>query len=230
LLRDWNCEIDAGSSEAALFELWWTNHLKPALLERLVAPDEIRALLAPGDLESILRALEAPDTRLGSNPSRARDEILAVSLGAAYRDAVSRMGLDSRKWKWGTLHHAYFAHAISPIVAKDGKKLFDVGPFPIGGSEATPLLATYRPTDFRVTTGASVRMVIDVGDWDKSVWINAPGQSGNPRSPHYDDLATVWASNNYIPMYYSKDAVDEVITSSIKLSPRRLVPDDSLVL
>ncbi|MEJ0064985.1 MAG: penicillin acylase family protein [Caulobacteraceae bacterium] len=42
--------------------------------------------------------------------------------------------------------------------------------------------------DFAAINGASFRMVVDVGDWDNSRIINSPGQSGDPASPHYDDL------------------------------------------
>ena len=62
--------------------------------------------------------------------------------------------------------------------------------------------AAYRLSDFRVTTGASFRMVIDVGNWDNSRAINAPGQSGDPRSPHYGDLAPLWAAGEYVPLLY----------------------------
>jgi penicillin amidase len=67
--------------------------------------------------------------------------------------------------------------------------------------------------------GASVRLVMDVGDWDRSLWINAPGQSGDPRSPHYADLAPIWAGGEYVPMLYSRTAVDEAIERRIVLRP-----------
>lgn len=81
------------------------------------------------------------------------------------------------------------------------------------------MAAFYRPTDFRTMLGASVRIVIDVGDWDNSVWINAPGQSGDPRSPHYADLAPVWAKGEYFPMPYSRASVDEATEMRIRLRP-----------
>ena len=68
--------------------------------------------------------------------------------------------------------------------------------------------AGYRPSDFRVTAGASFRMVVDVGEWDRSVCVNAPGQSGDPRSPHYRDLAPLWAEGKYVPMLYTRRAVE----------------------
>ena len=82
----------------------------------------------------------------------------------------------------------------------------DVGPLPKGGSGSTPMHTGYRPSDFRITHGASVRLVMDVGEWDNSVCINAPGQSGDPRSPHYGDLAPAWAKGEYVPMLYSARA------------------------
>jgi penicillin amidase len=95
----------------------------------------------------------------------------------------------------------------------------DVGPFPHGGSASTPMHTGYRPSDFRTILGASVRMVVDVGNWDGSFWINSPGQSGDPRSPHYRDLAPVWARGDYVPMLYSREAVADAAAQRIVLQP-----------
>jgi penicillin amidase len=43
--------------------------------------------------------------------------------------------------------------------------------------------------NFRQTNGASWREVLDVGDWDRSLMTNVPGESGDPTSKHYSDLA-----------------------------------------
>jgi penicillin amidase len=79
----------------------------------------------------------------------------------------------------------------------------------------------YRFGDFRVALGACFRMVVDVGDWDRSVCINAPGQSGDPRSPHYADLAERWSSGEYVPLLYEQDAVDGATRQRIMLRPVR---------
>jgi penicillin amidase len=96
----------------------------------------------------------------------------------------------------------------------------DVGPFPKGGGDSTPMMAMYRPDDFRVFLGASVRIVVDLGDWDKSVWMNSPGQSGDCRSPHYVDLAPLWANGEYVPMLYSRTLIDQFIEHRIQLLPQ----------
>ena len=188
LLRGWDCRLLAESGPAALFELWWSTHLKPAYFAKVVPDAELRALLmAPGDVESIVSSLEKPAARLGSESER--DKLLLATLSSACRDAAKRMGEDAKSWSWGKLHQGYFAHALTALKSTPNPKEMIVGPLPKGGGDCTPMMAAYRPADFRVYLGASARIVIDVGDWDKSQWINSPGQSGDPRSPHYGDLA-----------------------------------------
>jgi penicillin amidase len=67
--------------------------------------------------------------------------------------------------------------------------------------------------------GASYREVFDLSDWDKSVAVNVPGQSGQPGSKHYDDLLPLWISGRYFPLAYSKPAVDAVTTDVLRLTP-----------
>jgi penicillin amidase len=62
-------------------------------------------------------------------------------------------------------------------------------------------------------------MVVDVGAWDNSLWINAPGQSGMQDSPHLVDLAPLWAAGDYVPLAYSEAAVAAVTAEVITLLP-----------
>jgi penicillin amidase len=70
-----------------------------------------------------------------------------------------------------------------------------------------------------VILGASFRIVVDVGDWDRSVCINTPGQSGDPRAPHYGDLAERWSKGEYVPLLYGQNAVDAAIQTRVMLWP-----------
>jgi penicillin amidase len=174
--------------------------------------------MTPGDVESILSSLETPARHLGSESTRSK--LLLSTLSSAYRDAAKRMGSDPKSWSWGKLHQGYFAHALTALQSTKNAQEMIVGPLQKGGGDCTPMMAAYRPADFRVWLGASVRIVIDVGDWDKSQWINAPGQSGDPRSPHYRDLAPLWAKGEYFPMLYSDEAVEKAVEHRIVLSPK----------
>ena len=209
LLRAWDHHLGRTSAAAALQEVWWSRHLKQAMLD-LLAPNAVtRALLVPGDVETLLGLLENPDHRLPD-----RDALLARTLDAAWADCAARMGDDPAAWAWGKLHHGAFPHPLGRVADLPG-----VARLPKGGSGSTPMAATYRLSDFKVTHGASFRMVVDVGNWDASRCINAPGQSGDPRSPHYADLAPLWAEGSYVPMLYSVAAVDAHTETRITLQP-----------
>lgn len=207
LLRAWNLRLDLDSPAAALFEIWWTRHLKPALLDAVGLPATLRPLLVPGDTETLVAQVESGDSAIAA--------LLATTLAAAWADCTSRLGPDPAAWAWGRLHHGAFDHPLSRIAPLPG-----VAPLPMGGSSATVLNAGYRLPDFRVNHGASFRMVVDVGGWDNSLCINAPGQSGDPRSVHYADLAPLWARGAYVPMLYSRAAVDEATETIIVLKAK----------
>jgi penicillin amidase len=217
MLEDWNHELRPESAPAALFEIWWSRHLRPRLLERLVPDSQARSFIVPGDIESVVSTLESSRALAPAS----RNALLAVTLSEAFRDATALMGSDANRWSWGRVHNACFEHPLSAFDGPSRRLAPDIGPFVLGGSESTVMKATYRPGDFRVTIGASVRMVADVGDWDRSVWINTPGQSGDPRSRHYGDLAPLWARGEYVPMLYSPGAVDNAAERRIILNPER---------
>jgi penicillin amidase len=61
--------------------------------------------------------------------------------------------------------------------------------------------------------------VLDVGNWDASQAINTPGQSGDPWSPHYRDLAPLWAHGRYFPLLYSRPAVAAATAKRLVLRP-----------
>ena len=95
------------------------------------------------------------------------------------------------------------------------------GSLQIPGSAQTPRAATYSPSTFNQTAGASVRFVLDVGAWDNSRAVNTPGQSGDPFSVHYRDLFPLWASGAYVPLDFSRAAIDRDAELEIALEPSR---------
>jgi penicillin amidase len=219
MLAGWDRRLTPDSAPAALFELWWMKHLRPALLARFCPDPEVRALLAPGDFGTLLDLLERPAAGPLKWSAAARDRLLLDTLDAACTEAGSRLGAPDR-WSWGRLHHGFFEHAASRLEGPQAA-IWDVGPLPVGGSRSTVMNAGYRLGDFRVTHGASVRLVIDVGDWDKSLCMNAPGQSGDPRSAHYRDLAEPWSVGAYVPLLYSPSRVEDGTVMRIRLLPRQ---------
>ena len=95
----------------------------------------------------------------------------------------------------------------------------EIKTYPRGGSANTTNNTGFSSTNFEVKSGASFRMVVDVGDWDNSTMINAPGQSGDPKSFFYDNLLEGWANDESFPLLYSKEKIRENLVKTINLIP-----------
>ncbi|MCR8722711.1 penicillin acylase family protein [Frigidibacter sp. ROC022] len=219
LLSGWDGDCTADSAPALLFEIWFRKHLIEAVSEALM-PGAF-AHFDPGsiahfDTLQIVDLLTAPDTRFGATPVAVRDTLIVRTLVDAWAEAVDRAGDDPARWRWGDLHHARFTHPLSGML---GDATLDTRRVPKGGSGLTPNAADYDPADFRMTVGASFRMVLDVGDWDKALFINAPGQSGDPLSRHYDDHLDAWQNESYFPLLFSRESVEAAASRRLLLVP-----------
>ena len=62
---------------------------------------------------------------------------------------------------------------------------------------------------------------MDLADWDRSIGTSAPGQSGQPGSPHFDDLAKMWAAPQYFPYSFSQAVVERTTEATLVLRPLR---------
>ena len=218
LLAGWDGELAPDSAAAALFEVWWRRHLDPEVGRRMAAALEAGDDPLPIQDENLLQLLETADSRLGARPRRARDEALLESLAAAYADVEERLGADPAAWRWADLHQIDLRHPMSAHLPDDIRRLADVGPAPRGGSGDTVGNTSYGD-DLNQRSGASFRMVVDVGNWDASVAMNNPGQSGDPRSPHYKDLFEPWADDEAFPLLYTRPAILEAAEARIELIP-----------
>ena len=67
---------------------------------------------------------------------------------------------------------------------------------------------------------ATLRFAVDVGEWDRSRFVLAGGQSGNPLSPHYSDQFERWRRGESVPLPFSESAVAEATRSTLRLAPR----------
>lgn len=234
MLLAWDASLDADSAAAALFEVWYRRHLRPALrikvLERLVSADQIAAALARITLNEELLAdarvdldlLEHPGDRFGPNPDQFLASAVTATLGDAVKELTSVLGNDQGHWSWGRLHVARAIHPLKARLRSVSEELMTVGPLPRGGSGDTVGDTAYGP-DFVQTSGSTFRVAIDVGDWDNSLAMNAPGQSGSMESPHCRDLFAPWARGESFPLLYTRKNIEAVAEKVIRLMPS---PDD----
>ncbi len=220
MLLAWNAQVTADSAAAALFELWWSRHLGVAYKDA-VLPAAAAALIRGTDHEPLLSALERPHLRFGKDALARRHEVLETSLVQAWDDMQRLGGSDPAAWRWGLLHQAHFAHALANAAEEPTRLRLNIGTWPKQGGSDTVNLSSYDPASFRLHGGPSFRLVLDVGNWDNSRAVNAPGQSGDPASPHYRDLVPLWLKGEYFPLLYTRAKIEASLSRRIELLPAR---------
>ncbi|MDH3641637.1 MAG: penicillin acylase family protein, partial [Gammaproteobacteria bacterium] len=208
MLADWDGAMLVDSPPAALFGVWFYRHLQPALA-RALAP---RAADRIGTLDS-LTVLESLDYPVGQ-------AVAATTLSAAYAETATLLGTDPSQWRWGDLHQMQFRHPLLDLAHGELQDSMRYPAYPRGGTANTTNNTSFRPEDFLVRSGASFRMVVDVGQWDDAEMTNAPGQSGDPRSEFYNNLLQGWAEDSGFPMLYSAEAVQANKALEIMLVPQ----------
>ena len=100
----------------------------------------------------------------------------------------------------------------------DLQEKFDVGNIPRGGDSFT-VTATHSLRDGNQIAGGSFKIVVDTENWDNSVGLNTPGQSGGVNDPHYRDLYELWVRGKYFPIFYARSKVESVAEKTFVLTP-----------
>jgi penicillin amidase len=229
LLCAWDHRLEVDSAAAALFEIWYRRHLRPALLhhalDRVVPEGDREAALdrilpkedMAADCRIDLRLLGVGGHSSALDP-KVVDRVMTTTLGDAVVAVEGLLGPDRGSWRWGSLHKAMLRHPQAAVLGDEHAGWTSVGPVARGGSGDTVGCTTYSP-DFIQTIGASFRVVVDVGEWDNSVAMNSPGQSGDPSSPHFRDLFSAWTEGGSFPLLYSRRLVEDNVSEIILLRP-----------
>ncbi len=215
-LLSWDYVLSKESVEAGIY-VEWESRLRRAVWERMV-PEPDRRYVRSLPLRKVVTWLLAPPGEFGPDPTAERDSILLSTLRAAVAELQGRFGSDVNRWRYGQLgyKHALIRHPLSSAVNQATRAKLDVGPLPRGGYGAT---VNSTGNSDNQTSGASFRIIVDTGDWDRAVGTNTPGQSGDPDSPHYRDLFRMWAENKFFPVFYSRSRVEAVTEERLILAP-----------
>ncbi len=218
LLTRWDFVLDKDSIEAGIYAMWQRRLLANAREVVVPAPIAKAVGVNIASTKKVIDWLLSPDGRLGADPIAGRDALVAKSLDEAIAELTKRFGADMQAWKYGQeeYHHALLTHPLSGSVNAATQARLAVGPLPRGGDGST-VSATGNADN--QGSGGSLKIVADTDDWDNSVGLNTPGQSGDPDSPHYRDLFPLWARGQYFPIAFSRSKVESVRESTTRLTP-----------
>ncbi len=173
--------------------------------------DRARALIAEWDgnltKESTAAAIYVEWTRQSdagardaATPQDQRRALIQDGLAQTLAKLTEDWGDDWAEWTYGRGNPSALPHMFIPD--------FD-------------LPTVERPGGFGSVnaTGANFRRIIDLSNLDNSVATNAPGQSAQPGSPFYGDLADRLGNGEYFPFLFTREAIEEVVSHRLMLQP-----------
>jgi penicillin G amidase len=210
-LLSWDYVLDKNSIPAALYMAWERKLLQQAY--PLFVPEKAQNEIKTVSLKKVIAWIKTDRPEL-----KGQDEFIIQCLREALTDLTKKMGDDMQTWHYGqeAYHHVLIKHPLSNAVNDSLRKILECGPLPRGGSGSTPGVTGNGDNQ---SHGATFRMVADVGDWDKTQFSNAPGQSGNVTSPYYRNLFELWADDKHFPVYFTKAKIEKSARDRILLKP-----------
>jgi penicillin amidase len=218
LLSDWDFRMARDRPEPLIYYAW-LKAANEALLADELGPEFNFFQRADADLLSaILSGGEAWCDDVESETQEGCAAQSAKALEAALADLAARFGNDMDDWRWGEAHMARLRHPVlgripllgalttRSIETDGGEDTVNRGGARLAGSDSQV---------FEHRHGATFRAVYDLADLDQSLFMIVGGQSGNPLSPFYGNLAEPWRDGIYLKL----DGKPKVIAGRLLLEP-----------
>jgi penicillin amidase len=194
---DYSMDIDERAPTIWWFMEYW---IKYEICDEIRGIDPSLSMPMTPVVEEIIRAnnLYYIDDHTTPDNIENLDDILIRALYDTVEEisSIPEFGKDTSNWVYGNGQVAYYDHIAG---------MSTVGDTPSNGGSNSINVAWDMPS----YGGASCRQVVDLNNIQESFSIHAPGQSGNPSSPHYDDLYRIQYSYDeasgqygYHPMYF----------------------------
>lgn len=201
VLHRWNGQMDKGEAAPMITELLH-DELAKSLVVSVVADRQHASipdiLPRPQVLESLLRTRPR-----GWVKNDDWDAWLVDNLNPALQTGRKREGSRVDTWRWGRIHEWNLTHPIGkelPLV----NGFFDIGPVEMSGTGTTVKQTTS-------SLGPSERMVVDLGDLEKSVQNLVTGESGFVASSHYKDQWPAYYAGKSFPMQFERVEAKEIL-------------------
>lgn len=223
LLRGWDFREPTSSAPAAYFNAVWRHLLARTFGDQL--PTDERASGGGRWFEVVRSLLDHPDDPwwddVRTSARESRDDMLRAAMVDADHELRGRLGFTPGHWRWGALHtltvrnQSFGESGIGPV-----EWLFNGHPVGLGGGNGLIDATSYTADDgYAVQVAPSMRMVVDLGDLNRSRWVNLTGASGHSFTGHYTDQTALWASGQTTPMLASAADVRRTATHHLTLLP-----------
>ncbi|WP_327729270.1 penicillin acylase family protein [Streptomyces sp. NBC_00487] len=178
--------------------------------------------------EVVRRIIDDQDNAWWSTPKTrtqvavdTRDELFKRAMRDARWELTAKLGKDIDSWNWGRLHRLFLKNQT---LGTEGpgflQYMLNRGPWKLGGGEATVNATGWNAAGgYEVVWVPSMRMVVNLGDLDKSKWINLTGASGHAYNAHYTDQTDKWVKGELLTWSFSDKAVEAATSDTLLLKP-----------
>jgi penicillin amidase len=232
LFNGWDGQISATDPRAAIYEIFAQRLIAilttPKLGELAIryAGKGPTPVLSEGSMfaeharEWLLDTLADPRSPWWeAGDGRNRPELISQAMRETVEILQHACGPYMADWHWGKIHALTFGHPLGSVKPLD--RVFPRGPFPLGGDGDTIWATGNNRADLGefAIVGPPFRFIADLGDWNNSLGILVPGQSGHPASPHYDDNIEGWFKGEYHPMLFDREKVAANAVDTLILEP-----------
>ncbi|MDZ7716142.1 MAG: penicillin acylase family protein [Balneolaceae bacterium] len=191
-LQNWNYENNGDLIAPSIFKYWWDE------LYSAIWSDEYQYADIPLDWPArdqvAWLVVNQPDLKWYDNITTDSKETLQDLVNNSSHKAMSKLtkefGSYGDNWKWGYVNETTIGHLGQ--IPGFGKPLFTDG-----GAESINAI--------RDSHGPSWRMVVELGPEIKARAIYPGGQSGNPGSKYYANMAVDWNNGKLYPLWFMKN-------------------------
>ena len=219
-LENWNYKLNKESIAAGFYVMWEKEVLNEA--NKLFVPENIRGLVSM-QLSKVIEHIQNPALYFPAPSLENRNTFLLKCFDQAFdkmktKFKAQQQFADFKQWSYGQLNykHIQFEHPLAALTDSATSKKLNLQAYPRGGNGYT---VGSTGSAENQQSGASFRVLMDTKDWDRTLMINTPGQSGDPNSPFYGNLLEKWANDGYFPAYFSKNKILKEAASQQIITP-----------
>ncbi len=221
--RNWNYEMKPNDVATTLFQSFlirmihntFEDEMGPGLLG-------VYDTLASIPLAAITKLMKKGSSAWFDNVMTSEietmNDIIRKSVEEGVRDLRTRYGAEIKELRWGTVHQVEFPHVFGSNSFL--RRIFNVGPFPVGGSHSTVDKGDFRLSQpFLNHVGPSTRQIFDLSDNGNTRSVTPPGESGQVFQRHYDDQIQLWLNGSYRKYPMDRETIETAGYDLLHLRP-----------
>ncbi len=219
-LGNWNYILNKESIAAGFYVMLEKEIMNEA--NKLFVPEKIKGLVSM-QLSKVIERIQNPGAYFSSPSIEQRDLFLIKCFEQAFKKMADKFssGMNNpihfTDWQYGQANykHILFEHPLAHLVDAKTRQKLNLGPLPRGGNGYT---VGSTGSAENQSSGASFRILMDTKDWDSTLIINTPGQSGNYNSPFYSNLFPIWANDGYFPALFTAKKIQKAGVENLIIS------------